>query len=58
MLYEIDTEEVIMIDMMDGFLHAISIGPTTMHPGQWLPKIWGSENIMPPMESLDQLNHV
>lgn len=58
LLYEIDTEEVMTIDMMDGFLHAIAIGPTTMHPEQWLPKIWGSENIMPPMESLDQINHV
>ncbi len=58
LLYEVDTDEVMTIDIMDGFLHAIAIGPTTLHPKQWLPKVWGTEEMMPPMESLDQLNHV
>ncbi|WP_156895891.1 UPF0149 family protein [Massilia putida] len=56
--YDVDTDEVMTIDMMDGFLHAIAIGPTSLHPKQWLPKIWGTEEMMPPMESIDQLNHV
>jgi len=58
LLYEVDTEEGMTIDMMDGFLHAIAIGPTSVHPTKWLPKVWGTEEMMPPMESLEHLNHV
>jgi uncharacterized protein len=28
-------------------LHAIAIAPITLHPRQWLPKIWGSDQMMP-----------
>jgi uncharacterized protein len=58
LLYGVDTEEVMMIDAVDGFMHAIAIGPTTVHPKQWLPKIWGTEEMMPPMGSMDELNHM
>jgi uncharacterized protein len=58
LLYDVDTEEVMMSDIMDGFLHAIAIGPTTLHPKQWLPKIWGTEDMMPPMDSVEELNHM
>ena len=58
LLYEVDTEEGMTMDMADGFLHAIAIGPTTLHPRQWLPKIWGTEEMMPPMDSIEQLNHM
>ena len=58
LLYEVDTEEGMTLDMADGFLHAIAIGPTTLHPKQWLPKIWGTLEMMPPMDSIEQLNHV
>lgn len=58
LLYDVDTEEVMMSDIMDGFLHAIAIGPTTLHPKQWLPKIWGTEEMMPPMDSIEELNHI
>lgn len=58
LLHGVDTDEVMMIDMMDGFMHAIAIGPTTVHPKQWLPKVWGTEGMMPPMESIEKLNHV
>lgn len=58
LLYDVDTEEGMTIDTMDGFLHAIAIGPTTVSPNQWLPKIWGTKEMMPPMESLEQLNHI
>lgn len=47
-----------MSDIMDGFLHAIAVGPTTLHPKQWLPKIWGTEDMMPPMDSIEELNHM
>jgi len=58
LLYDIDAEEGMTIDIMDGFLHAIATGPTTLHPKQWLPKIWGTEEMMPKMASIDQLNHL
>jgi uncharacterized protein len=58
LMYEVDTEEVMMLDMVDGFLHAIAIGPTSLRPKQWLPKIWGTQEMMPPMASIDELNHI
>ena len=45
-----------MIDMLDGFLHAISVGPTTIYPKHWLPKGWGLDSFAPPMESIEHLN--
>ncbi|MEZ2299985.1 UPF0149 family protein [Variovorax sp. RCC_210] len=58
LLYHVDTEDVMTLDMADGFLHAIAIGPTTIPPSQWLPKVWGTQEMMPPMDSIDQLNHM
>jgi len=58
LLYDVDTEEVMTLEMADGFLHALAIGPTTVPPRQWLPKIWGTREMMPPMASMEQLNHV
>lgn len=34
-------EESMDISMLDGFLTALAIGPSTHLPSQWLPKIWG-----------------
>lgn len=58
LLYDVDTDEVMMSDTMDGFLHAIAVGPTTLHPKQWLPKIWGTQDMMPPMDSIEQMNYI
>jgi uncharacterized protein len=58
LLFEVDTDEGMTFDMMDGFLHAIAVGPTTLQPKLWLPKIWGTKEMMPPMDSIEQLNHV
>ena len=46
------------IALLDGFPHAIAIGPTTILPQQWLPKVWGMDSFMPPMASIEQVNHV
>jgi uncharacterized protein len=32
LLFGVDTEEGMTIGMVDGFLHAIAVGPTTVHP--------------------------
>jgi len=58
LLHGVDTDGGMTLDMMDGFLHAIAVGPTTLRPQVWLPKIWGTKDMMPPMESIEQLNHV
>ncbi|MFM8345643.1 MAG: YecA family protein, partial [Betaproteobacteria bacterium] len=53
--------EAMMFDMMDGYLHAVAIGPTTLRPQQWLPPIWDQDKgqgMMPAVESLDQLNRI
>jgi uncharacterized protein len=47
-----------VIDTFDGYLHAIAIGPTALHPKQWLTNVWGMDTTLPPMKSMDQLNHV
>jgi uncharacterized protein len=58
LLYDVDTEEGMTLDMADGFMHAIAVGPIATHPKQWLPKIWGTKEMMPPMDSIEQLNHI
>jgi len=47
-----------VIDTLGGYLHAIAIGPTSLHSKQWLPKVWSLDSMLPPMKSMDQLNHV
>lgn len=56
--YEVESDEVMMIDLLDGYLHAVAIGPVTLHPKQWLPRVWGMGTFMPVMESIEHLNHV
>lgn len=58
LLFEVESDESMTIDTFDGYLHAIAIGPTTLHPKQWLPKVWGLDTFMPPMESIEHLNHI
>lgn len=58
-LYGVDNDECMTLDILDGYLHAIVIGPQTIMPKQWLPRVWGEEeSIMPAAESFDQLQHV
>jgi uncharacterized protein len=59
LLYDVDNDEGMTLDTLDGYLHAIAIGPQTVMPSQWLPKVWGEDSaMMPPMDSIDQLNHI
>jgi len=45
---------------MDGFMHALAIGPETVMPSRWLPKVWGQPDgaMMPPGLDMDEINHV
>lgn len=54
-----DTEEGMTLDTLDGFLHAIAIGPEFIHPHQWLPKVWGTaDGETPAMPSVEVFNRV
>jgi uncharacterized protein len=59
-LLYLDEEESMTLEALDGFLHAIAIGPETLMPSRWLPKVWGQTDgsMMPPAEDLDQMEHV
>lgn len=59
LLYGVDNDEAMTLDTLDGYLHAIAIGPQTIMPSKWLPKVWGENSaMMPPMGNIDQLNHI
>jgi uncharacterized protein len=60
LLLEVDADQGMTLDTLDGFLHAIAIGPETVMPGRWLPKVWNLDDggMMPPMDSLEQVNHL
>lgn len=54
LLYEVDTEDGMTMEMADGLLYAIAVGPKTVQPAQWLPRIWGTRDMMPPADSAGQ----
>lgn len=59
LLYGVDNDEAMTLDRLDGYLHAIAIGPQTIMPSQWLPKVWGEDSaMMPPTDNMEQLNHI
>ena len=56
-----DGTEAMMFDTMDGYMHAVAIGPTTLKPQQWLPPIWGhtqAQGMVPAAKSLEQINRI
>lgn len=58
LLYGVDSDEAMVIDILDGYLHAIAIAPITLQPRQWLPKVWGTDQMIPPGESVERINHI
>ena len=59
LLYEVKCDEYMTSDNLDGYLHAIAIGPTSLMPKQWMPGIWGEvDSLMPPVKSVEQLNRI
>jgi len=59
-LLDLDAVDGMTLDMLDGFLHALAIGPETVMPSQWLPKVWGRDDggLLPPVDELDEANHL
>lgn len=59
LLYEVDCDESMTLDTLDGYLHAIAIGPITLMPRQWMPGIWGDgDSMMPAVQSIEKLNRI
>jgi uncharacterized protein len=59
MLHEVDCEESMTLDMLDGYLHAVAIGPKNVKPRQWMPGFWGDGvSMMPPVENIEKLNRI
>ncbi|RIE00114.1 YecA family protein [Simplicispira hankyongi] len=59
-LLYLDEEESMTLDTLDGFLHAIAIGPETVMPSRWLPKVWGQADggmVLPGVDA-DQMERV
>jgi len=53
------SDNTMMIDVLDGFLTAIAIGPTTVLPSEWLPAVWGpTPEDAPDFQSMEQAQHV
>jgi uncharacterized protein len=59
-LLDLEADESMTLDTMDGFMHALAIGPETVMPSRWLPKVWGQPDgaMMPPGLDMDEINHV
>ena len=46
------SDETLTIMGLDGYLTALAIGPTTVPPSYWLPRVWGpSEDDAPKFET-------
>ncbi len=61
LLEDRDGAVAMSFDIMDGYLHAVAIGPTTLLPQQWLPPIWGqtaAQGMVPAARDLQQFNRM
>jgi uncharacterized protein len=41
-------EDAMTMDTLHGYLTAIAIGPETIMPAEWLPKVWGQDGLQAP----------
>lgn len=59
-LLDQDNDEGMTLDILDGFLHALAIGPETLMPSRWLPQVWGRDDgaMLPPVDSVDEANRL
>jgi uncharacterized protein len=40
-------EDAMTMDTLHGYLTAIAIGPETIMPAEWLPRVWGADGVAP-----------
>jgi uncharacterized protein len=59
LLYELQSDGSMTLDILDGYLHAIAIGPTSLPPRRWLPGIWGEgDRVVPRGTSIERFDHI
>jgi uncharacterized protein len=59
LLYDVTNDEGMTLDMLDGYMHALAVGPETVMPSVWLPQVWGqTKGMVPTVNSLEQANWV
>uniref|UniRef100_UPI003F493C24 UPF0149 family protein n=1 Tax=Cupriavidus yeoncheonensis TaxID=1462994 RepID=UPI003F493C24 len=59
LLSDATSDETMTLDMLDGYLTAIVIGPTTLQTSAWLRGVWGpTEDDLPHFETQDQAQHI
>jgi uncharacterized protein len=51
-------EDAMTMDTLHGFLTAIAIGPETIMPAEWLPKIWGESGEAPKWKNPKEADRV
>ncbi len=44
------------LEMLDGFLSALAVGPDLVPPSEWTPRVWGGRP--PRWESIEEVSHV
>jgi len=49
-------ESLVDVSELDGFFTALGCAPDTIMPSQWMPAIWGGEELMPEWESEKEFN--
>ncbi len=54
LLSENTSENAMTLDMVDGYLTALAIGPATRLPDDWMPYIWGLEEDRDPEFASDE----
>lgn len=53
------SDETMTLDMLDGYLTAIVIGPRNLQPSEWLPGVWGPEaEDAPQFGTREQAQHI
>ncbi|OGS83494.1 MAG: hypothetical protein A2061_06115 [Gallionellales bacterium GWA2_59_43] len=59
LLSNLTSDETMMLDTLDGYLTALVIGPVSLKPSLWLPRVWGPKvSDEPAFETMAQAQHV
>jgi uncharacterized protein len=48
-------EDCMDLSMLDGFLTALAVGPNTLAPSLWLPRVWGGEAVWQSKEQAERI---
>ena len=53
------SDETMVLEVLDGYLTALVVGPTTVMPSLWLPRVWGpAEEDAPEFETTAQAQRI